>query len=131
MLTIPLLGVVNDGRAFAPAVPKYNAQQIELPLGVLASITVEVVYPDGTPAALAGTYVLTVKRSPMALTTPLGFALSGTRVNNRVTFALPAASTSAMLARRYLYDVWHTTGSDRTCLIPVSPFVLLPTISRA
>lgn len=132
MLVIALLGVVNDGRRFAPAVPSYNAQTVELPIGVSATISVELVYPDGTPATLAGTYVLTVKRSPLALTVPLGFVKTGSLTGNTLTFTIAASDTSGMVARRYLYDVWITTaGGDRTCVVPVSQFVLLPTISRA
>lgn len=130
MLVITLLGVVNDGRTFNPRVPQYGAQQIDLPLGVSATIRVEVVYPDGTPAALDGSYSLTVKRSPMALSVPMGFIKTASAAGNIVEFSIAAADTAGMPPRRYIYDVWRVSSGDRTCLIPISPFVVLPTSGR-
>lgn len=130
MLVIPLLGVVNDGRKFSGSVPQYNAQQVDVPAGVSCTLNVEVVYPDGSPAAIEGAYILTVKRTPFALTVPLGFIKSGTRAGNVVSFTFGPTDTAGMAPRRYIYDVWVTADGDRTNLIPVSSLVLLPVSSR-
>jgi hypothetical protein len=130
VLVVTLLGVVNDGRTFNPRVPQYGAQQVDLPLGVSALIRVEMVYPDGTPAALDGSYSLTVKRSPMALSVPVGFIKTASATGNIVEFTITPADTAGMPPRRYIFDVWRLSDDDRTCLVPVSPFVILPTSGR-
>lgn len=130
-MLIKLVGVLDDGRRRDPNLPAYTAQEITIPSGADASVQVQLVYPDGTPMKVTGDYTLTVKQSPFALRVGIGFTKSGTRVGDLVTFTLADTDTIVMPPRRYVYDVWLTDADGaRSQLVAVSPFIVLPTITR-
>lgn len=132
-MLISLVGVVQDGSPIAPGVPYNNRTTLTLPRGANATVRLSIVTTMGTlyPVEYV-TSVLTVKRAPDDSPAQISIAgvanpLLGPNVID-FTF-VPGSTASPLISRRGTYDIWVITlGGERIQVMPVSPFVLQPTV---
>lgn len=129
-MVIDLVGLVEDGSAFATGVARNPRREIGVAQGQDVTIQVKVQTPAGQTVVLTGgSAVLTVKKHPADDTTLISKAavISG----DTATFTLAAADTkpSRMDSGRYTYDVWLTMGGKRDPVVPASGFVLYPAVA--
>ena len=123
-MQINLTGVLNDGTAYANAVPRDTRAQIVLVQGASMDIDVRVLLPTGAGAPSSGQVTFGVKKK----------AAEGALIKKTATYVggvwritLTPADTKQMSVGYYIYDVWFTLGGKRDPVIPLSPLMLMAT----
>ena len=121
-MMINLTGVIDTGTVYTAGVPQNPRRTIRVIKGVTTTVGVEVVYPTGVGANLAGfTATLTIRKRPDL---DIVLEVAGTIDGSRATFDIERDDLRDRSGGRYLYDVVVENGGDRESVIPLSPLIL-------
>ena len=126
-MTYTLTGLFDDGSTQASSLPTNARTTLQVPLGVNATIAVQVLTPSGGVYPIgAATLVLTVKKKALE---DNKIQKTAVIAGNIATFTIVPADTKNLLPGAYIYDVWMTLGGLRNPVVPLSPFVLLSSVT--
>lgn len=123
-MVIDLVGILDDGSAYAPGIPLNPRKQLNIPKGGDVTIRLSVFTPNGEAVSLASpvALVLTVKNRPEDSAI---FSRTPTVVGTVASFAITPADMRQQEAGFYVYDIWLTDSGGKTNpVVPLSPLQL-------
>lgn len=130
-----LVGILENGSAYAPGVPRDARRELRVTQGATTTIQLSLVYPSGelvNVGILAPTLTLVVSKTTYEAGLPTDLQIAGVAAPlegpNRVNFSLAPADTLALVPGRYLYTVWWALGGVREPVVPTSGLWLEPAV---
>lgn len=135
MTVVYLTGVLNDGSAYHPSVPKDPSKTIAVYKGIGTTISLSVIYPNGSPVDLTNRrIVLTVRRSTLddeVILQTDGSIAWGNEAKNKADILIAGILTRTWEGTKYVYDIWCLEESgDIEVVVPTSRLFLSPSVSN-
>ncbi len=129
-----LTGVYDDGADRGRNVPTNVRVPIRMAHRSSLEVQLNVLRISGVPLSIAdeaATFAMQVRLS--SITGSPGFVITGVAVPTSgpswVRFAITPDTTKFMTPGRFMYEIWMTRGAARDCVVPVSAFLLEPSLS--
>lgn len=141
--TVKLIGVVDDGAALDPMLPRNTATTITIPRNGDVVVELDVFLNSGVPVTLGSglfatwTAIFTAARNLDDCQRVFEIQVAGLKDStqpNRIIFRLPGTRTRDLPLGRYLFDIWlNTTAPEnkRWQVVKVSALILQPGLVRA
>jgi hypothetical protein len=137
-----ITGVLENGEARAPDVPRHTATTIVVTRFEDAEAIVDVVYPTGVPVDLTpgGDFVEWTARLTIAAkldpcmklpTLVVAGVLVRPEGKNRLSFSMPAETFRQLTPGRYMFDVTLDADGEHHTVVRVSTLILEAGLSRA
>lgn len=133
MLTLDLVGVLEDGSVRAAGVPSNPRKTLSFPVASDALVRLRVVTADGNPVPMGGTTSLlfTLKKKYTDTDALISRAATIDSAGGGLcSFRFVPIDTRQLSPGQYTYDIWLTdTSGNRFAVVPTSPFYLEPAVT--
>ncbi len=133
MLTLDIIGVLDNGSVPSAGVPSNPRKTLSFPIASDALLRCRIIGADGSPVPLGGTssVLFTLKKRYSDTDALISRAATIDSAGNGLcSFRFVPIDTKNLANGQYAYDIWLTDADgNRNAVVPTSPFVLEPAVT--